>query len=232
MTTTATPAPPVTRVPPFSRAVRIGTGACLVLAGLLNGLPQATVGLLAGGRDFSEQIAWGASHEIAHRTEQTLLVVSALFLPLGLLGLAQVSRWGSPRLTAVGLPLALWGMWGFHNVLAMGYVAGTVTPGVLGVEPAVALNDGLVTDPGVVGTALVPHLLGSFLGMFVLMLAAWRSGRLPRAACALVMAFLVWDFLLPTGGLLQPHLLLAVGLGWLGVRIARMGPDAWAGRPY
>ena len=232
MTTTATPARPVTHVPPFSRALRIATGGCLVLAGLLNGLPQAVVGLMTGDRDFSQQIAWGATHELAHRTEQTLLVVSALFLPLGLLGLAQVTRWGSPRLTAVGLPLALWGVWGFHNVLAMGYVAGTVAPGVLGVEEAVALNDGLVADAGVVGTALVPHLLGSFLGMFVLMLAAWRSGRLPRVACALVMGFLVWDFLLPTGGLLQPHVLLAVGLGWLGVRIVRMGPDAWAGRPY
>ena len=164
--------------------------------------------------------------------------MSALFLPLGLLGLAQVTRWGSPRLTAVGLPLALWGMWGFHNVLAMGYVAGTVTPAVLGVEEAVALNDdGLVGHPGVVGTALVPHLLGSFLGMFVLMLAAWRSG-LSRAACALVMVFLVWDFLLPTDGVLQPHVLLAVGSAGSASgcpppsAMARPGRVAWPDRHH
>ena len=48
MTTTDTPARPVTHAPPFSRVLRIATGACLVLAGLLNGLPQAVVGLLAG----------------------------------------------------------------------------------------------------------------------------------------------------------------------------------------
>ena len=49
---------------------------------------------------FDEQIAWGASHETAQRVEQTLLLVSALVMPLGLLGLAQVTRWRAPRLTA------------------------------------------------------------------------------------------------------------------------------------
>ena len=84
--------------------------------------------LLTGDLDFSEQIVWGTEHTVAHSTEQTLILLSALFLPLGLLGLAQVTRWRARRLTLVGVVLMLWGMWGFHNVLAMGYVAGTVAP--------------------------------------------------------------------------------------------------------
>ena len=234
-TTNQQPTAEVGTTPPYSRAVQLATGTCLVLAGLLNGLPQYLTTILAGDMDFSDQIAWGASHEAAQTTEQSLLVVSALFLPLGLLGLAQVTRWHSRRLTLVAVPLVLWGMWGFHNVLAMGYVAGTVAPTVLPVEDAVRLNDdGLLGDVGVIVTALVPHLLGSFLGLLLLCLAAWRSRVFPRAACALVIAFLVWDFLLPSYGVLEPHLLLVVGFSWLGIRLATLPPAVWRGaaRPY
>jgi len=236
MTTTPDTAPavaPAHHHPPYSRVVQLGTGLCLVLAGLLNGLPQYVVSLVTGELAFSEQIVWGTSHEALHRTEQTLILVSALFLPLGLLGLAQVTRWHSRRLTLVAVPLLLWGMWGFHNVLAMGYVAGTVAPTVLPVVDAVTLNDdGLVGDPGVMVTALLPHLVGSFFGLLLLAVAAWRSGVFPRTACALVVAFLVWDFLLPSFGPAEPHLLLAVGLSWLGLRLMRLDPTKWAPRPY
>jgi hypothetical protein len=227
MTTTSVPAPSADVVhPPYSRLVQRAAGACLVLAGLLNGLTQYVGSQLTGDLDFSEQIVWGAAHEAAHTTEQTLLVVSALFLPLGLLGLAQVTRWRARRLTLVGVPLMLWGMWGFHNVLAMGYVSGTVAPTVLPVSDAVALNDGLVDHVGVLVTALLPHLLGSFLGVLLLTVAAWRSG-FARPACAAVLVFLVWDFLLPTSGPLEPHLLLAVGWSWLGIQLLRLPARTW-----
>jgi hypothetical protein len=218
-----------TTPPPYARAIQVGAGLCLVLAGLLNGLTQYLTELLTPDMEFSEQIAWGATHELAHRTEQTLLVVSALFLPLGLLGLAQATRWSAPRLTLWAVPLMLWGMWGFHNVLAMGYVAGTVSPTVLPVSDAVELNDALPGDVGVVITALVPHLAGSFFGILLLAIAAWRCGLFSRIACALVIVFLVWDFLLPAYGPLEPHLLLAVGFTWLGVSIVRLPASRWRG---
>ena len=47
--------------------------------------------------------------------------------------------------------------------------------------------------------------------------------------CALVIAFLVWDFLLPTWGLLEPHLLLFVGWTWLGVALLRLPHARWLG---
>jgi hypothetical protein len=126
----------------------------------------------------------------------------------------------------------LWGMWGFHNILSMGYVAGTVAPQIISVEQAVSLNDALPSEPGVVAVALVPHLVGSFLGILLLTAAAWRSGAFPRTACVLVVVFLFWDFLLPSAGPFEPHLLLAVGWVWLGVTMMRMGDDAWrGGRP-
>ena len=223
------PTTPAVPAPPYSRALQLAAGVCLVLAAVTNGLSQYVGELVTGGGDFSEQIRWGAEHVAFHRTEQILLVVSALFMPLGLLGVAQVTRWTASRVTLVAVPLLLWGMWGFHNVLAMGFVSGTVTPHVLSVDDAVKLNDGLVSDPGVVVTALLPHLFGTFFGVLLLMVAAWRSGAFPKVPCALVIAFLVWDFLLPTWGLLEPHLLLFVGWTWLGVALLRLPHTRWLG---
>jgi hypothetical protein len=217
--------------PPLSRALRITAGLALITAALLNGLPQAVIAVVAGDLSFSEQIAWGAEHPTAHLLEQTALVVGSLVMPLGLLGVAHVCRFRAPVLTAVATPLVLWGMWGFGNVLAMGYVAGTVAPAVLSVDDAVALNDGLVEHPGVVATALVPHLIGSFLGLLLLAVAAWRSGAFPKAAPVLLAVFLVWDFLLPPLGPVDAHVVLVLAWGWLGVHLLRMPDRVWRGVP-
>lgn len=231
MTTVATSAgpSPVRTAPPFSRALRVAAGLSLIAAGLLNGLAQAIGHVLTGDLDFGEQIAWGADHVVAHTTEQTALVVSSLVMPLGLLGVAHVSRFRAPVLTAIATPLVLWGMWGFGNVLAMGYVAGTVAPSILDVGSAVRLNDGLATHPGVVATALVPHLIGSFLGLLLLGIAAWRSRAFPRTAVALLVAFLVWDFALEPVGPVDAHVLLLLAWGWMGIHLLRMPDSAWRG---
>lgn len=227
---TGTTAPPDT--PPFSRGLRIVAGLALIAGGLLNGLPQFLLEFLtAGDESFSDQISWGAEHPLAHGIEQTALVASSLFMPLGLLGVAHVCRFTVPALTAVATPLVIWGMWGFGNVLAMGYVAGTVAPSVLSVDDAVTLNDGLTTHPGTIATALVPHLIGSFLGLMLLSVAAWRSGAFPRPAAALLIAFLVWDFLLPPLGPIDAHVLLVVAWVWLGVALLRMPDRVWRGAP-
>lgn len=226
---TSTAPAPVAPVPPFSTALRVAAGVCLVAAALLNGLSQAAGHLLTGDLSFSEQIAWGAEHSLVHGLEQTALVVSGLVMPLGLLGVAHVTRFRAPVLTAVAAPLVIWGMWGFGNVLAMGYVAGTVAPTVLDVESAVVLNDGLGGHPGVIATALVPHLIGSFLGLILLSVAAWRSRAFPRSAAALLVAFLIWDFLLPPLGPVDPHLLLVLAWGRLGLHLIRMPDAVWRG---
>lgn len=217
-----------TSIPPLSRAARLGAGACLVAAGLTNGLGQYLGELLMPEHeDFSAQIRWGADHPAIHVAEQTALLVSMLVLPLGLLGLAHVTRWAAPRLTAVGLVLALWGMWGFHNVVALGYAAGTVGPEAIGTDAAVALNEGYLDHLGTMVTALLPHLMGSFVGLLLLAIAGMRSVSLPKVPLVLLVAFLVWDFLLPAWGPLEPHLLLAVALAWLGVTLLRMPQAEW-----
>lgn len=215
--------------PPLSRAARLAVGVSLIVAGLTNGLGQYLGELFtpADLADFSAQIRWGVDHPVLHTLEQSALLVSMLFLPLGLLGLANITRWTAPRLTAAAVVLILWGMWGFHNVVALGYAAGTVGPEVIGVDPAVALNDGYLQHAGTTITALLPHLVGSFFGVLLLAIAGLRGRLLPRVPLILLVIFLVWDFLLPTVGALEPHLLLAVALGWLGVHVLTMPQAAW-----
>lgn len=226
---TSTTASVTTLTSPLSRATRIGVGISLVVAGLTNGLAQYLGEVLKpdGLEDFSAQIRWGAEHPGVHVTEQTALLVSMLVLPLGFLGLASITRWTAPRLTAVAIVLTLWGLWGFHNVVALGYGAGTVGPEVIGADAAVALNDGYVEHTGTVVTALLPHLIGSFLGLLLLAIAGIRGGLLPRIPLVLLIAFLVWDFFLPAVGPLEAHLLLAVALGWLGIHVLRLPQAVW-----
>ena len=104
----AAPTPALaTGAPPFSRALRLVAGLSLVAAGLLNGLPQAVVAAITGDLSFDQQIAWGADHPLIHGLEQAALVVSSLVMPLGLLGIAHVSRFRAPVLTAIATPLVI-----------------------------------------------------------------------------------------------------------------------------
>lgn len=220
-------------MPPYSPRIRTGLGLCLVLGGVLNGGSQYVVEVLSPDHDeFSDQFRWGLEHPVLHQGEQFALVLSTLFLTLGFLALAQVARWHTPRLTAVATPLVVWGMWGFTHVIALGYAAGSVGPGAIGVDASVQLNDAFLAHPGVLASALFPHLIGSFLGLLLLSVACWRSGVFPRVPLALLAAFLVWDFTLPAAGPLEPHLLLMVALVWLGVHLIRMPQRIWlGGRP-
>ena len=226
--TLTTDAASATDAPPLSRAARIGSGLCLVAAALTNGLAQYVGDLMTPDLDdFSAQIRWGVDHPGFHGAEQTALLASMLVLPVGLLGLLHLTRWAAPRLTAAAALLMLWGMGGFHNVVALGYSAGTVAPDAVGVDNAVALNDAYLEHTGTVVLALLPHLLGSFLGLLLLVIAGLRGRILPRLPLVLLFAFLVWDFLLPAVGALEPHLLLAVSLGWLGVHVLRLPQPVW-----
>lgn len=216
--------------PPYSTLIRQGLGLCLVLGGILNGGGQYVGELLSPDHErFSDQFQWGLDHPLLHQGEQFALLASMLFLPLGLLAIAQLTRWHTPRLTAVAALLTLWGMWGFGNVIALGYAAGSVGPRTIGVDDSVELNDGFLEHAGVLAGALFPHLIGSFLGLLLLSAAAWRSRVFPKPPLVLLVGFLIWDFLLPSAGPLEPHLLLMVALVWLGLHLTRMPHRLWLG---
>ena len=155
------------------------------MAGLLNGGLQYVDHLLVGGGGKRDQLAWGLEH---HALDQALwfgVMLSSIFLLMGFLGLAQVTRWHTPRLTVAATLLTIWGMWGFGNVLAGTYVAQVVTPTLFGLDAAVKLiNEGYLKDPGMIAGSLAPHLIGSFCGVLLLSIACLRSG-FPRVPAVL-----------------------------------------------
>jgi hypothetical protein len=214
---------------PYSSLIRKAVGVCLVLGALTNGLTQYVQHLVMPEGEGVEEMRWMLAHPLYLHVDQSLVVLSALFMPLALLGVAQVTRWSSPRLTLVAVPLLLWGMWGFHNILSTDYLVRTVAPSVLPLREAVALDEVLLSDAGLAVMALLPHIVGSFLGALLLSIAAWRSGGFSRTASGIVIAFLVCDFLLPPFGVLEAHLLLTIGWAWWGLDLIRMPHERWAG---
>ncbi len=228
-TTTLPPATPARPKSPTA-ALKTVAGVSLVLGGLLNGLPQYLVELFTADQDsFSDQIRWSVDHSGIHQAEQLMILISSLFMPIGLLGLAWVAHHSARKLTVLATVLTVLGMWGFHNVLAMGYTTGTVAPSAVGVDEAVRLNDALLEDGGVLASALFPHLIGTFFGLLLLAIACWRTGVFPKAPLLLMVAFLVWDFALPSVGPFEPHLLLVISWVWLGIHLIRMPAAVWAG---
>jgi hypothetical protein len=218
------------QVPPWSRSIQRVVGISLVLGGLLNGGLQYVDHLTAGDGERRELIVYGMEHHAAQQAVWFGVMQSSLFLLIGFLGLAQVTRWHAPRLTAAAALLTVWGMWGFGNVLAGTYVAQVVTPDLFGADDAVTLiEDGYLQDWGMIAGSLAPHLIGSFFGVLLLAIACWRSG-FPRVPVVLLVVFLLWDFMLTPVGILEPHLVLLVALVWLGVGVLRLPHARWLGR--
>lgn len=221
----------VRTVPPLSRSIQRAVAGSLVLAGLLNGGLQYVDHLTAGDGEQRELIAWGLEHHAFRQAVWFGVMLSSIFLLIGFLGLAQVTRWHTPRLTVAATVLTVSGMWGFGNVLAGTYVAQVVAADVFGLDDAVKLIDeGYLKDWGMIAGSLAPHLIGSFFGVLLLSIACLRSG-FPQAPAVILIVFLVWDFALSPIGILEPHLLLLVALGWLGVTVARMPQTQWLGQP-
>jgi hypothetical protein len=225
----STARPTTAATAPYSALIRKAAGVCLVLAALTNGLSQYVGYLVIGDLEFVDQVRWGAEHLAFQRAEQMALVVSALFMLPGLLAVAQVTRWSSRRLTLTATALVVWGMWGFHNILAIGYIMGTAAPQIIGLDAALVLNEKAVSDPGAALLGLLPHLVGSFLGLILLSVAAWRSGAFSKTSCVLVVVFLLWDYLLAPVGPLEAHLVLLVAWTWWGVTLVRMPQQVWCG---
>lgn len=215
--------------PPFSRSLRIFAGASLALAGVLNGASQYASYLLGKrSNQFADHVVWAQAHPTAALLEQLALLASMLFVTFGILGIAHVCRWRAPRWTAAGTPLALWGMWGFHTILAVGFLLSTLATRA----PAETAQFAAAVDAGPPFAALLmalgPHMVGSFLGLLLLSVAWMRAG-LPRAPAIILIAFLVWDFVLPPVGPLEPHVLLVVAWGWMGIHLIRMPDAVWRG---
>jgi hypothetical protein len=217
--------------PPLSRQIQWAVAACLVAGSVLSAAPQYAEHLLAGDLARRDQIAWGLGHQDFYRVEWLAAMLASFLLLLGFLGLWQVTRWSTPRLTAVGAVVLTWGMSGQIFSESATYAAGVVAADVFGSTGAERLiAEGYLRDPGMIAGVLVPVIAGMFFGVILLAVALWRSG-LPRVPVVLLGLWPVWDFFAPAQiGPMTSDLFLLVGGCWLGIAAARLPHERWLGQ--
>ena len=231
MTHTSAAPPVVSTEPPLSRATQLAVAACLAAGALLIAVPQYVELAVAGDLERQDRIVWGLAHQGFSRVEWLAAMVGGLALLIGFLGLWQVTRWSTPRLTAVGAVVLTWGMSGQIFSDTATYVAQVVAADVFGAADAERLVvDGYLQDPGMVAGVLVPVIAGMFVGVLLLAVALWRSD-IPRVPVALLALWPLWDFFGPAqlGPLTGEVFLLVAGV-WLGLLVARLPRSRWLGR--
>lgn len=216
--------------PPLSRVTQLAVALSLFLGSALVAVPQYLEYLLAGDLERKEHIAWGLAHQTFYRTEWAAGMVGSFLLLLGFLGLWQLTRWHTPKLTVVGAVVLTWGMTGqiFSDVAT--YAAQVVGADVLGPSGAESLiADGYLKDPGMIAVVLVPVIVGMFFGVLLLAAACWRSG-LPKVPVVALALWPLWEFFGPgPAGPFSGDLLVLVAGTWLGVVVARLSRQRWLG---
>lgn len=215
---------------PLSRSIKFAVAASLALGSVLIALPQYLEYLRAGDLERDQQIAWGLSHQAFYRGEWVAGMIGSFLLLLGFLGLWQVTRWRSPKLTAIGAVVLTWGMTGqiFSDVGT--FTAQVIAADVFGAAQAEKLvAEGYLKDPAMITAVLVPVIAGMFFGVLLLAAACWRSA-LPRAAVVALALWPLWDFFGPgpVGPFTADVFLLVAGL-LLGTAVARMPATRWRG---
>lgn len=231
MADTSTPARVVRAGPPFSRPIQLTVAASLAAGTFLVALPQYVERLLAGDLEREDQIAWGLAHQGFYRVEWLAAMLGSFLLLIGFLGLWQITRWSTPRLTAVGAVVLTWGMFGQILSDSATYTAHVVAADVFGPADAERLvADGYLRDAGMTAGILVPVVAGMFVGVIILAVALWRSA-FPRVPVVLLGLWPLWDFFGPSPlGPLTPDLFLLVAGVWLAVEVARLPRSRWLGR--
>lgn len=225
---TFTPRTPLT-MPPLSSVTQLAVAVSLILGSALEAVPQYIEYLRAGDLEREQQIAWGLAHQGFYRAEWAAGMVGSFLLLLGFLGLWQLTRWYTPKLTLVGAIVLTWGMTGqiFSEVATFITVVAADTLGASGAERLIA--QGYLKDPAMIAVILVPVIAGMFIGVLILAVACWRSA-LPKAPVVALALWPLWDFFGPgpVGPFSGDLLLLFAGV-WLGVAVAGLPRQRWLG---
>lgn len=217
-------------LPPLSRSVQVVAALSLMVGAVTSGGLQYAEYLMAGDLERKDQIAWGLDHDGFYQLEWIGAMVASFLLLLGFLGLWQVTRWSTPKLTAVGAVILTWGLSGQIFSETATYTAQVVAAKVFGADGAERLiAEGYLKDGGIIGGVLVPVIAGMFIGLMLLSVALWRSG-FGRSPAVLLALWPLWDFFGPgpVGPVTADLFLIAAGT-WLGLVVLRMPQERWRG---
>ncbi|MFG1942761.1 hypothetical protein [Nonomuraea sp. NPDC048826] len=204
---------------------RTAAGLLLIVAPLL----QAIAVFIDPGTwgDEREAVSFGDNPVLA-QLQSVLYHWSWIFMALAALGLVHLTR---------------------HRATVFGHIAGAVT--VVGYisasallmgdpiewwlgqryapEEAQRITEEMLGLPGVIWGFQMPWMFFAILGLPLLVVAVWRAGFVSWWVPALVAAGCLLTLPFPYGPITAILWVMAVvGLGWTGLKILRMGDEAWA----
>jgi hypothetical protein len=179
---------------PLNRSARLVAAALFVGAGLLQ---LAEFILEDPADDPASRVAWWLAHDTRTQLSQTVGLLAVPVMIGSFLFGYRLIRERSRRLSAVAISLLVCAMVGLAMVQGVEFAARWAA--VAGhTDGAVAVLKG--EQPGMPGVVGFVMFLGcAFLGNLLVAVALWRSRYVPRPVPALVLAFVVLDFIAGQG---------------------------------
>ncbi|MGN9782948.1 hypothetical protein ACTMTF_16055 [Nonomuraea sp. ZG12] len=204
---------------------RVTAGLLLIVAPLL----QALAVIIDPGTwgDDREAVSFGDNPVLA-QTQSVLYHWSWMLMAVAGLGLVHLTRRRATRLGHVSGAFTVIGYLSLSGLLLSDpvewWLGQRYTP-----EQAQKILDEMLNLPGVVFGFQMPWMFFGFLGLPVLVAAVWRTGFTGWWVPALVAAGYLGSFLVEYGPATVVFWTVPViGLGWIGLKVLRMGDEAWA----
>ncbi|MFG1708351.1 hypothetical protein ACFLIM_34615 [Nonomuraea sp. M3C6] len=204
---------------------RVTAGVLLIVAPLL----QAVAVVVDPGTwgDDREAVSFGDNPALA-QAQSALYHWSWLLMAIAVLGLVHLTRRRATRLGHVAGGMSMIGYISMSGLLLIDPVEwwlGQHNPP----EQAQKLLDEILNLPGVVFGFQMPWIFLGWLGLPLLTVAVWRAGFVGWWVPLLVAGGYLGSFAIEYG----PATVLfwgvpAVALGWTGLKVLRMGDEAWA----
>ncbi|WP_043625168.1 hypothetical protein [Nonomuraea candida] len=204
---------------------RLTAGTLLIVAPLL----QAVAVVVDPGTwgDDREAVSFGADPALA-QTQSVLYHWSWMLMAVAVIGLMHLTRRRATVLGHVSGVLTVIGYLQLSGLLLTDpvewWLGQRYAP-----EEAQRILDEMMNLPGVVFGFQLPWMFLGFIGLPLLTVAVWRAGFVGWWVPLLVAAGYLGGFLVPYGPGTVPFWTAPVAaLGWTGLKILRMGDDAWA----
>ncbi|MEV0386221.1 hypothetical protein [Nonomuraea sp. NPDC050643] len=204
---------------------RVAAGVLLIAAPLL----QAVAVVVDPGTwgDDREAVSFGENPALA-QTQSVLYHWSWMLMAVAVLGLTHLTRRKAVRLGHVTGALTMIGYLQLSGLLLSDpvewWLGQRYSP-----EEAQRIMDEMLGLPGVIFGFQMPWMFFGFIGLPVLVAAVWRAGFVGWWAPVVVAAGYLGSFAVPYGPATVPFWVAPVAaLGWIGLKILRMGDEAWA----
>lgn len=208
---------------PFSPAI---AAVALVLGAGGNTL-QAVLGQLNGGRpsEFADQVVWADQHTAQFVAICLAGTLAVPFMAIGFLAACRLLARRARRTAVVAGVLLMLGMWGFQVIQAAELIQLAAILDTGGYAAAEWMH-GLSEQPLLIVFG-APFMVGTPIGMLVLIAAALITGALPRWISACWLAFILLDFSIGAVGPIDPHWLYLAGAIGLAAHLMRDGGRVW-----